>query len=217
MRFNLLAATLALLPAVFAAPADPAPASTQASVKALSRAYLVNCYTDPVDGTRSEVNFFKQAPLKTFGHATPNYISVVSDGINEVWENNGGSTSTAVGSTSATFAWTINYTEDSISSVPPGFEVGTATLSTGQKFALFKGDLELLRTEGTDPTFSCKSINSAFHDLLLIISQAALSTQLSRPTDSRSHIRLSYPFNPEPRFVLAQDFPVRRSMYNKSR
>ena len=160
MHFNLLAATLALLPAAFAAPADPAPASTQCNPKTLTRAYFVNCYTNPTDGTRGEVDFFKKAPLKTFGHANPDIVSVVSDGINEVWENGGGITTTAVGSTSATFAWTINYTQESISDVPPGFEVGNATLSTGQKFALFKGDSELLRKTGSNPTFSCKYINS---------------------------------------------------------
>lgn len=141
MLSNLLPLTLSLLSL---AAAIPTPSADTASVntKKLTRAFLTNCWTDPSDGARSEVDLFKTYPAN-FGTATPDTIGVASDGYNTEWESGG---SVPVGS-SDTFSWVFPAGEGA-KDQPNGSEVGNASLASGAKFTIIKESGQTLYVDG---------------------------------------------------------------------
>ena len=147
MLANLLTVTF-LLPLL--AIAAPAPAAAAKPSK-LTRAFLTNCWTDPSDGARSEVDFFKTDP-SNLGSATPDNISIASDGSNTEWESGG---SVAVGDD--TFTWVFPAGEGA-KDQPDGAEVGSASLASGAQFTIIKESGQVVYTDGD---FTCYTFYGA--------------------------------------------------------
>lgn len=141
MFAKILFVTISLLAlSASAAPALDIRGTAALAPAQVARAYLCNCYTNPEDGTRSEIEFYEQQP--TFGSATYANVVVVSDGINEVWENGG---SVAFGGD--TFTWAI--TAANVSAVPYGLEVGNANFAEARnEYTLIRESLPLLYQQG---------------------------------------------------------------------
>jgi hypothetical protein len=122
--------------------ASTALAAPTVAPKKVTRAFLTNCWTDPVDGARSEVDFFAAYP-SNFGTATPDTVGIASDGVNYEWESNG---SVAIGKD--TFTWNFPAGEGT-KDQPAGAEVGTASLAkAGTQFTIVKESQQTLYTDG---------------------------------------------------------------------
>ena len=124
-----------------------AAAATTAAAATAKYNYIAfaNCWTNPAQGARSELDFFTDRPA-TFGNAKPDANVTVRDGQNYVWENGG---SYAYGDDKSTrFTFTVdNGNHDKTA----GTQVGTAQAGSVQ-YVVLKEDG---RTLYSDPPYSC--------------------------------------------------------------
>ena len=133
MRTLLLVAAQAIVASAVAAASDPNAKAALARRQSATYNWigLVNCWTNPSSGARSELDFFNEKP-SSFGSATPDARSVTSSNQNYVWEKGG---SFAYGDQSDTdFKFSL---DDDVKSQAAGAQVGSGSAGNTD-YVIFK-------------------------------------------------------------------------------
>ena len=136
---------------------------------------FTNCWTNPAQGARSELDFFSSAPA-TFGNAKPGASTVLSSSSNYQWEK--GSNGVAYGDDSSTkFEFTI---EAGGQAEDEGAKVGVASAGS-VKYTVFK---DKGKTLYSDPPYGCQVFYHAVPDSASSASSAAPASKTARPSST---------------------------------
>ena len=148
MRTLLLVAAQAIasLGVVAVASPDPRAALAERQSSTYNWIGLVNCWTNPAQGARSELDFFNDKP-SSFGSATPDARTVTSSNQNYVWENGGSFTYGDQSDTKFTFS--LN---DNVKSQSAGAQVGAGNAGNTD-YVIFKDKGTTLYSQ---PPYGCQ-------------------------------------------------------------